>query len=54
MATYRVECRGNVREVYMVEADSEEQAMATAIEKGFCAISEAESVEPVSAQLEED
>lgn len=53
MATFRVECTGDVREVYLVEADSEEQAMADWA-KGTCIVQESSSVEPVSARLEDD
>lgn len=53
MATYYVEMRGTCREVYEVEADSAEEAMAR-WEDGIHVITEAEGVEPVSARLVED
>jgi hypothetical protein len=53
MATYRVECVGEVREVYMVEADSEEEAVAN-WSNGALYLSEASSMEGISAELEDD
>lgn len=53
VTTYLVECEGQVREVYAVEADSEQEAMdrwAT----GNLVIQEAYSVEPVSAEVDDD
>ena len=53
MSTYLVECEGQVREVYAVEASSEQEAMdrwAT----GNLVIQEAYSVEAVSAEPDED
>jgi hypothetical protein len=52
MATYRVECSGTVRELYVVEADSPEEAMAKWTD-GALVLSEA-STSPVSAEPEED
>lgn len=49
MAEYVVECIGEVREVYIVEADSPEDAMARWHE-GTLELSEASSVEPVAAR----
>lgn len=50
MATYYVEMRGTCREVYEVVANNPEEAMAR-WEEGACVITEAVSVEPVSARL---
>ena len=49
MATYRVECSGDVREVYIVEADSEAEAVEN-WHAGTLEYSEASSVEGVSAE----
>lgn len=52
MATYLVECEGLVREVYAVEASSDQEAMdrwAT----GNLVNQEAYSVEPVTAELDD-
>jgi hypothetical protein len=53
MKTFRVECTGNVREVYLVEAETAEQAMANWAD-GVCIVQESSSVEPVSARPEDD
>lgn len=53
MATYRVECTGEAREVFLVEADSEEEAMARWAD-GTSIVLEASSMEPVSARIEDD
>ena len=53
MATYRVECKGEVREVYLVEADSADEAMRR-WSSGELLVSEASSVEPVFAMNEEE
>ena len=53
MASYRVEMQGECREIYDVEADSEEEAMAN-WSSGILWLSEATSMEPVSALKEED
>ena len=53
MAWFKVEMRGECREVYDVEADSEEEAMANWAD-GHHVITEAEGMEPVSAQKLED
>jgi hypothetical protein len=52
MTQYRVECRGHVREVYVVEADSPEEAMAN-WHTGDLYVSEATSVEPTRVELDE-
>jgi hypothetical protein len=52
MAQYRVECTGDVREVYIVDADSPEEAMEN-WHAGHLYVSEASGVEPVSAELDE-
>jgi hypothetical protein len=52
MATWRVEMRGDVREAYDVEADSEEDAMANWM-NGELIITEVMCVEPVSARKED-
>ena len=52
MAEYVVECIGEIREVYIVEADSPEDAMARWHE-GTLELSEASSVEPVAAREDE-
>lgn len=46
-----VECTGEVREVYSVQADSAEEAMAKWAETGILDLQESSSVEPVSARL---
>lgn len=51
MSIYRVECRGQVREVYLVEASSEEEARKNWCE-GELLISEANDVWPESAELD--
>jgi hypothetical protein len=53
MRQYTVECRGDVREVYVVEAVSMADAMRRWHE-GDLVISEAQGVEPVSARLDYD
>lgn len=53
MAWFKVEMRGDCREVYDVEADSPEEAMSNWAE-GHHVITEAEGMEPVSAQKMED
>jgi len=53
MATYSVEMVGECREVYDVEADSEEEAMANWA-SGYHVITEASGMEPVSARKMED
>lgn len=53
MALWKVECTGDVREVYQVEAETEDEAMAGWAE-GRLVNSEADSVEPVSATKLED
>jgi len=50
---YRVECEGQVREVYVIDADSPEDAMARWAE-GHLQVQESHSVEPVRADLDED
>lgn len=52
MNTYIVEARGEVREIYVVEADSPEDAMLN-WDQGTLIVSEALGVDPVSAILEE-
>lgn len=52
MSRYLVECVGEVREVYSVEAVSAVDAMERWHE-GNCLVSEPSSVEAVSAALEE-
>lgn len=49
---YRIECTGEVREVYLVEAESEEEARAEWAE-GELIVQESIGVEPVSVRLEE-
>lgn len=53
MPTYRVEMTGVAREVMIVEADSEEEAMANWAD-GTSEIIECSSMEPVSARLDDD
>lgn len=53
MAQYRVEVTGEVRELYVVEADSPEEAMAN-WHLGTHVLSEAQTMEPVSAELEDE
>lgn len=53
MAQYRVEMTGEVREVYLVEADSEQDAMNRWMD-GECLVQETLGAEPVSARLEDD
>lgn len=53
MPIYEVECQGEVREVYIVEAPDEETAIRD-WHTGRLKISEASSVESVSAQKVED
>lgn len=53
MPWYRVECTGEVREVYLVEAESAAEAMARWAD-GDLVLSEASSVEPVSAEADDD
>jgi hypothetical protein len=53
MPQYTVECRGEARELYTVEADSEEEAMAKWAE-GDCYLTEVSSAEPVSARRDDD
>jgi hypothetical protein len=48
---YRVECEGNVREVYLVDAASAEEARERWHE-GDLVLSEAYAVEPVSVREE--
>lgn len=52
MPDYEVEVRGDVREVYIVEADSEADAM-TRWHEGELFVSEASNCEPVSAKVSE-
>lgn len=52
MATYTVECRGEVRELYTVEAGSAAEALKNWSD-GHLFHSEA-STEPVSATLDDD
>lgn len=49
---WRVECTGDVREVYSVLAETEEEAMA-GWAGGTLEVSEASSVEPVSARADD-
>lgn len=49
MSKWLVECVGDVREVYSVEADSADDAMARWFQ-GDLVVSEAEGVEPRSAR----
>lgn len=53
MATYRVECAGTVREVYLVEADSPEEAQQNWSD-GELILSEVTDAEPSSVRLEDD
>ena len=53
MAIYHVEMTGECREVYEVEADTEQDAMARWAD-GTHLLTEAIAVEPVSARLIED
>jgi len=53
MATFRVELVGGCREVYDVEADSEEEAMANWSD-GTHIITEAQGMEAVSAFKTDD
>ena len=52
LRTYLVECEGQVREVYAVEAASEHEAMDRWAH-GDLVIQEAYSVEPVSAEVDD-
>lgn len=52
MTEYRVECHGEVREVYVVEASSPEEARER-WHTGDLVLSEAFSVEPVGVAEEE-
>ena len=52
LSTYLVECEGQVREVYAVEAASEQEAMDRWAH-GNLVIQEAYSVEPVSAEVDD-
>ena len=49
MSTYRVECTGDVREVYHVEAESEEDALERWHE-GECVLMETTFSEPVDVE----
>lgn len=49
MAEWEVECEADYREVYIVEADSKEEAMAKWAD-GDLQIAEAKGAEPVSAR----
>lgn len=53
MATYRVECVGTVREVYLVEAGSPEEAGRDWAD-GELILSEVTDAEPSSVRLEDD
>jgi len=53
MTEYLVTCEGNVREVYVVQASSRQEAMDRWAD-GDLWLSEATSVEPVSAELDDD
>jgi hypothetical protein len=52
MTTYRVELRGDVREVYTIEADSAEDAAARWHE-GDLYLSEASGMEVLSVEVDE-
>lgn len=52
MPDYRVELHGDVREVYIVEAGSPEEAMANWA-TGTLLVQESQGCEPVSAALDE-
>lgn len=52
MATYTVECRGECRELFAVEADSEEEAMEK-WSTGTSFLIEVMGSEPFSAELDE-
>lgn len=51
MPNFEVEMRGDVREVYIVEAESEADAMERWHE-GTCVIQETQGVVPISAREE--
>lgn len=54
MANYEVEVEVHGREVYQIEADSEEEARENFLEYGTCVISETLSVEDiVSVRLDD-
>jgi hypothetical protein len=53
MANWTVECTGEVRELYTVEADTREEAMANWA-SGDCFLQESHSVEPISATKDDD
>jgi len=50
--TWTVECRGEARELYTVEADTEEEAMRK-WHTGDCFLTEVSSCEPISATEDE-
>ncbi len=52
MAQYTVECTGDARELYAVEADSEEEAMEK-WHTGDCFLTEVSGSTPVSAKLDD-
>lgn len=53
MSVYKVECQGRVREVYLVEADSPEEARKN-WDEGELLISEAYDVGPESVELDDE
>lgn len=53
MSVYRVECVGEAREVYLVEAESESDAMQN-WHQGYCLSSEAQGMDPISAAIDPD
>lgn len=52
MPTYTVECRGDARELYTVEANSEEEAMRL-WHTGDCFLTEVSGSEPISAKRDD-
>lgn len=49
MPTFRVECIGESRELYLVEADDEDHAKSIWF-AGQCTLQESSSMEPINAE----
>jgi hypothetical protein len=54
MANYRVTCFGEARAVYIVEADSEEEAMSNWQDGRMLYVDDPDNLEAFSAELEEE
>jgi hypothetical protein len=54
MPEYRVTCFGEARAVYIVEADSEEEAMSNWQDGELYYVEDPDSLKAFSAELEED